>query len=258
MRLLRILFAFAFFLTTVSVVRAEEPFRCEVLAIKGTVKAYSLSGNTTTVQEGDLLNEGDTVEVSDGGALDLAYDRDWRNVVRLEGGSKAKIESISPAKLDLADGAIYAKLKQLPTSTSFEVSTPTAVAAVRGTEYRTLVEDGETQVFNFSPSKVFVYGVDPTGEKMTTPAVLEEGQKTEIEDAGDAPVAPAAMNTEEKKICAEAQMEIETHIEQAVQSGRTGKIQTVSEIEVRVKAAKSQTRYDEESRVTDTRRRSFK
>jgi hypothetical protein len=237
---------------------AAEAFRCEVLALEGGAKVITASGGSSALREGDLLAEGDSIEVAEDGSVDLAYDRDWRNVVRLEGGSKVRVASVSPAKLDLTNGAVFAKLKELPKSSSFEITTPTAVAAVRGTEYRTVVRDGETEVFNFSPSKVFVYGVDPAGQRMAQPAVLEEGQKTAVEDPGDAPEAPGAMDAGDRKEGEESQKAIETQIDRAVQQGRTGKIQTVAEIERSIGAAKSQTRYDEESRVTDTRRRSFK
>lgn len=253
----RLAIALAFFaFAAVLSVRADGTFHCEVLAVDGDVRVMTPAGSSTIAKEGDLLSEGDSIEVPDGGSVDLAYDKEWSNIARLEGGTKAKLGTIVPAKLDVSEGAVYAKLKNLPTTTSFEVKTPTAVAAVRGTEYRTVVVDGETEVFNFSPSKVFVYGMDASGVQMTEPAVLEQDQKTAIESKGEAPKPPAPMAVEDKKKGETAQKAIKAVVERAVTSGRVGKTQAVSEIENSMRP--SGTRYDEESKVSDSRRRSFR
>lgn len=236
---------------------ARANFQCEVLALEGNTQIFSSSGTVASAKEGDLLSEGDTVEVPEGGWLDVAFDGEWKNVTRLEGGAKVKISAISPAKLELHEGALYAKLKKLPQDTSFEVRTPTAVAAVRGTEYRTVLTDGKTEVFNFSPSRVYVYGVDAAGQTQAVPIVIEQEQKTRVESAGAAPEAPQPMAAEEKQVCEAAQKAIEQKVAEVVAEGRAGKIQTVADIEKQL-SSKSQAKYDEESRVTDTRRRTFK
>jgi hypothetical protein len=235
---------------------ADGAFHCEVLAVDGDVRVMTAAGGSSTLKEGDLLSEGDSIEVSDDGSLDVAYDKEWRNVARFEGGTKAKLSAIVPAKIEMAEGGVYAKLKNLPNGTSFEVKTPTAVAAVRGTEYRTVVKDGESEVFNFSPSRVYVYGVDNMGITMTEPTVLDQHQKTAVETKGENPEKPAPMAADDKKACEASQKAIETQIEHAVTAGRVGKIQTIDEIENR--PSSSSVQYDEESNVSDARRRSFK
>ena len=258
-KILRILTIVSCLAWTAASVPADEAFHCEVLSMTGIAHVARASGETALLKEGDLLSEGDSIEVSENGTLDLAYDKEWNNVVHLEKGAKAKVESISPAKLGLNDGAVYARLKKLPATSSFDVQTPTAVAAVRGTEYRTVVHDGQTEIFNFSSSKVFVYGVDEGGHKSEEPpAVLESEQKTSVESAGEPPKAPQTMETHEKTACEVSQKAIVTQVERAVTEGRIGKIQTVTEIESTLQSRKSKAQYDEESRVTDTRRRSFK
>lgn len=238
-------------------VEAAGEFYCEVLAVEGSVVVREASGVERAVLEGDLLAENQTVLVGDAASLDLAYDRDWNNVVRLEGGTVARVASVAPARIDLQRGAVFAKLKKLPTASSFEVRTPTAVAAVRGTEYRTVVTDSRTDIYNFSPSLVFVYGVDEEGAVLSNPVVLDQGLKAAVAAPGQAPESASPMSDTEKATGEIVQGAIERERERVTAEGRTGKIQSVQEIEKHLTAQRSQARHDDESRVTDSRRRAF-
>ena len=124
----------------------------EVLNIQGNVYVSNSGGSRQPVKEGDLLSVDDVLELDSDSGLDLSYDKDWNNIAHLEGGSKAKLIAIYPSLISLEKGSVMAKLKELPKGSSFQVETPTAVAVVRGTEYRTTVENGEAQIFNFSDS----------------------------------------------------------------------------------------------------------
>lgn len=136
-----------------------EEFYCEVMSLQGNAYLTNKDGVHQPVKEGDILKVDDQVEVDNQSYLDLAYDRDWTNVVRVEESSRIRIKSVHPAQISLQRGGLFAKLKSLPKESTFEVQTPTALAAVRGTEFQTLYGENGTEVLNFSNSDVFVYGL---------------------------------------------------------------------------------------------------
>jgi len=140
------------------------------------------------------------------------------------------------------------------------VKTPTAVATVRGTEYRTTFKDGQTQVFNISSaSKVYVYGVNSDGSvNRLQEVVLDSSSKTQVAKAGEKPVAPEAMTPEEKTFNETSKKTIETRVTQIQSTGRVSKIQSVQEMEKYLVANRLEPNDSEESRVVDLRRRPFK
>jgi hypothetical protein len=239
-------------------------FRCEVLGVKGTVTARGVEGGSRALKEGDLLEAGETVEVDDDSYADLAYDKDWQNITRLEANTKIKIASIASGKLELLEGGVFAKLKKLPQDSTFEVQTPTAVATVRGSVYRTTYLLGQTDVFNEDRSRVIVYGVkeDGTVDKDTA-VMLEQDKKTNVPNAGKPPVSAAPMTDQEKTVGQALKERIDTNIEKAQKAGRASQIQSVDDIEKyikeekRKKAAMKSAKPAEFSRVTDDRRRPF-
>lgn len=231
-------------------------FQCEVLSVKGAVKVIQGSGESAALKEGDLLKKGAKIETAEGAEADIAFDKDWKNILRIETESAAELSSIFPAKVGLEKGGLFAKLRQIPKDSSFEVQTPTALAAVRGTEYRTTFEGGQTQVFNSSNSEVFVYGRDAAGNASGEPVVLAHSQKTTVTKTGESPKPGELMSTDETKKGEEMKTAIEEKVEEAGKAGRIGKIQDVTALE---KSLLSKGPVEEaESRVVDTRRRVFK
>ena len=208
-----------------------EDFYCEVMALEGTATVSNETTSGKALVEGDLLKEGDTLEVAADSYVDLAYDREWNNITRVEENTKISVLSIYPTVLDLDSGGVYAKLKKLPKESSFDVQTPTAIASVRGTEYRTTVLEGETQIYNASDSDVLVYGLDESGQKQAEPVILKNSQKTQVQKRGMSPVAPRPMETRDFQPVQRAREKIENRIQKNVAQGRMGKIQNIEQME---------------------------
>ncbi len=255
---------FAFLLFSSSVYAAE--FRCEVLNIKGLAIAAGADSADRNLKQGDLLKAGEEVTVGDDSYVDLAYDKDWQNVTRLEANTRIKIVSVAPTKLSMQNGSIFSKLKKLPKDSEFELKTPTAVATVRGTEYKASYLKGKTEFFNASSSVVYVYGLKEDGSaNKETEVILKEATKTDIAKAGDKPAEPVKMTDEEKVVTQKTTSAIQENIQEAQTQGRTGNIQSVDEIEKYVAKEKKKNEIhptvakndSELSRVTDNRRRTF-
>ena len=178
---------------------AEDGY-CEVMTVEGSA-AVLRNGVSAPIKEGDHLKTGDRIEVGQGSLVDLAYDNAWKNVTRIRENSEVKIGSLVPTHINMKQGDIFSRIKALPAGASFEVETPTAVAAVRGTEFRTLTEpDGRTEIQNFSElptSQILVFGMDSAGKRLDSPVTLDIEKKTEIPKVGDAPLPPRLMTPEE-------------------------------------------------------------
>ena len=218
-----------------AVVHAEEELYCEVMTVEGTATLSNAVTSGKALAEGDLLSEEDVVEVGASSYVDLAYDKDWNNVTRIEENSTIRIRSLSPPEVGLESGGLFAKLKSLPKDSSFNVQTPTAIASVRGTEYRTTFLEGETQVYNVSDSDVYVYGVDDSGEKQQAePVVVRNSQKTFVPRRGEAPRAPQRMEQADIHRAAGFKQGIEQKIKQNIARGRVGKLPNVGEVGKRI------------------------
>lgn len=235
---------------------AADEYRFEVLATSGKPSYINSNGSTKGLNLGDTLGAGDVIETGAGDTVTLSQDGEWKNTAFIESLSTAKIKSVLPAKIELSKGGVFAKLKNLPKNSSFNIQTPTAVASVRGTEYRVQFGGNDTQIFNFSESKVYVFSPGPDGEALGAPVELENSQKIEMVEGHEAPI-PTLMSYEETSLGREMSTAIEAEIREAETSGRTAKIQKVEEMIVS-SGSSSTGVTEEESRVTDTRRRAFK
>jgi hypothetical protein len=211
-------------------VGAEE-FYCEIMALEGAVTVTSGMEPARAAAEGDLLAVDDVVEAGEGAFADLAYDRDWQNVTRLEANSKLRIRTLYPTSVALESGGIFAKLKQLPRESTFEVQTPTAIASVRGTEYRTTFIGGETEIYNVSDSDVFVYGVQESGERQPEPVIIRNAQKVQVQRRGFVPSQPRRMEEVDFHPVHHARERIDEKVQRNMAQGRMGKIQEVRQVE---------------------------
>ena len=229
---------------------------CEIMSVEGKVELVKDDGTKTPLKDADVVKEGSVIETGDG-STDVSFDKDWNNVVRIEKESKVTVASLWPSRMELQKGAVFAKLKKLPKDSTFEIQTPTAVASVRGTEYRATFINNETQVYNFSPSQVFVYGVNAQGQKSEASTVLTQSQKTNISKAGEIPKPPQVMTASEVQEGESVQSALTEKVKIIVESGRTGKIQDVAVLE-KSKPSPGGRNPKGESRVVDSRRRAFK
>ncbi|MBI2094886.1 MAG: hypothetical protein HYT89_01815 [Candidatus Omnitrophica bacterium] len=219
--------SFLLFLTALAPARAEE-YTCEVMTLEGSA-IYTSAGVLKNLKQGDLLKAGDVIEVRDG-HVDLAYDKNWNNVTRVWEKSRVKIHSIYPTGLGLDEGGIFAKLHKLPKGSTFEIQTPTAIAAVRGSEYLTEYREGVTRVFNYSPSPVEVFSLDSMGNLLER-AVIRESEKTEVLKAAEPPRPPEKMSGEEMRRAGEHRAEIDRSVELVFEAGRIGQTQDIEEVE---------------------------
>jgi len=130
------------------------------MAISGSAQVIGTTGASRALKEGELLAEGDTVTVPSGARVVLGFDKEWKNVTVIKEDSKVQIRSVHPTDLKMEYGDLLMKLDQLPNESTFEVETPVAVTAVRGSLFETIHRNGQTFALNFEDSEVFLFVLD--------------------------------------------------------------------------------------------------
>lgn len=130
-------------------------------AVKGEVTVYSAAGDAdgASGEEGLPLEAGDRVVTAEGASAEVALD--GGGLITLREGSDFKIEGAakSDSAFSLAAGSLLAKIAKLGDQ-RLRVRTPTAVAAVRGTEFGVEIDGDDTHVGVFDEGKVEVSAAD--------------------------------------------------------------------------------------------------
>lgn len=172
----------AFSLLAAVPVRAqEERWDARLAAVSGDVTVHSVDGSPEVSGEAGMpLEEGDRVVVAEGGSAEIALD--GGSLITLRENSDFKLEKTTKGESSffLSLGSLLAKIQKLGPQ-RLRVRTPTAVAAVRGTEFGVEVDGDDSHIGVFDEGKVEV-----TGDKGGPPELLISNQETSVKK-GDAP-----------------------------------------------------------------------
>ncbi len=166
----------AFVLLAVASARAqEERWDARLSAVSGDVTVIAADGSPEASGEAGLpLEEGDRVLVAEGASAEVALD--GGSLITVRENSDFKIEKMEKADsaFFLSVGSLLAKIQKLG-SQRLQVRTPTAVAAVRGTEFGVEVDGENSHVGVFDEGKVEV-----TGDAGGPPELLISNQETSV------------------------------------------------------------------------------
>ncbi|HTL70919.1 MAG TPA: FecR domain-containing protein [Candidatus Eisenbacteria bacterium] len=152
-------------------------------------------GQTLPATEGMTLQKDDTIIAPAGGGVDVNLND--QAGVRLLAASEGVLDGTGAAmKVRVTSGNAIMNLKKLPVGTTFELETPTAIAAVRGTQFWGRVDltsaDNPVTTFAVREGSVEVLAKS-TSEKFT----LSPGQALDIpKDAATAPSVREALTEE--------------------------------------------------------------
>ncbi len=172
----------------VPVLAQEENWDTRLGAVSGDVTVYPADGSPETSGEAGMpLEEGDRLSVAEGGSAEVALD--GGSLITVREKSEFKVEKAGKADswFSLTAGSLLAKIQKLGAQ-RLRVRTPTAVAAVRGTEFGVEVDEaGASHIGVFDEGKVEV-----TGEQGGTPELLISNQETSV-SKGAAPLHAAQL-----------------------------------------------------------------
>jgi hypothetical protein len=193
-----ILAAIVFAALAAAPVRAQEDrWDARLAGVSGDVTVIAADGSPEVSGEAGMpLEEGDRVVVAEGGSAEVALD--GGSLIALRENSDLKLEKTAKADSSffLTAGSLLAKIQKLGTQ-RLSVHTPTAVAAVRGTEFGVEVEGDASHVGVFDEGKVEVTA--PAGG---TPELLISNQETSVKKGQ----APAHAEQLQRFIARRAQM----------------------------------------------------
>lgn len=168
--------SFAFLLLAAAPARAqEERWDARLAGVSGDVTVIAADGSPEASGDANMpLEEGDRVVVGEGGSAEVALDGGSLIVVRENSDFKLEKTAKADSSFFLSAGSLLAKIQKLGTQ-RLRVRTPTAVAAVRGTEFGVEVEGDDSHVGVFDEGKVEV-----TGDAGGPPELLISNQETSV------------------------------------------------------------------------------
>ena len=115
--------------------QSNEDHLARIFDFKGEVKILKRNAQDWVPAQKEMIIEaGDQILTGKDAYMDVVYDAHFLNISRIEAQTKAEFRTIEPTDLHLEDGMIFNALDGLM-GQKYQVSTPTAVAAVRGTTF---------------------------------------------------------------------------------------------------------------------------
>lgn len=152
----------------------------KVLYVSGSAE-YLTSGESQwkEVKTGLKLYSGDSVKTNRTSSVEIAFDRRSKNIVSIRPGTLTIIKLDGNEKIELVDGEVFALIQSLPRGSSFEVRTPTAVCAARGTGFGAKGNKNGTTAGSYEDN-IYVNGVNKDGSSMEDTEIVEEGYQVYI------------------------------------------------------------------------------
>jgi hypothetical protein len=181
------LFPVLFFVIGSFVISAQA---AEIIYVEGVVQVQAAQADVwQNAAKGMKVNTGDTLRTARRSRADVALDDAKQNIVRIEPKTLVVLNSNTAGavdRIDLSRGKVYSNLEGLKAGMGFEVTTPSAVAGVRGSAYSVNVERDEDEVRAFKDDiNIKTYDRD---KNLLVETTLPEGFKTII-DRFDTPSA---------------------------------------------------------------------
>ena len=170
---------------------ASSSWEAKLTKVSGTVETRAKGAAEdawTAAAEGTLLNDGDTIRTGAGSRAEVTFDLD--SVVELQPQANFTVQSLkkSDTWLRVNLGMLLGKFKKLASGSSLRFRTPTAVAAIRGTELAVYSEGGE------GPARfgVFDEGKVEVSAEGKGSVTLDPNHETTVKP-GEGPGAPEAL-----------------------------------------------------------------
>jgi len=168
----------------------------EVVYVEGRVQKQSSGASEwTSLDKGMQVSIGDSIRTARNSLVDIALDDAQKNTIRIDEKTMVVLNSAGENtidRLDLSRGKVFSNLESIKAGLSFEVTTPSAVAGVRGSSYSVYVERDEDEVAALKDT-VFIQAYD-ADKNLLSESMLPQGFRTFIERFGEPsvfmPVAP--------------------------------------------------------------------
>ncbi len=179
---------------------ALTPDKGRILSVEGTVQVLEPGESAwKTPKAGAWLKAGSQVKTGAASSCEIGLGEERKSVIHLKENSQTKLQALSASaiQVDLASGSLFARVRDLKKESTFKVSSPTAIASVRGTGW----EQSASEV------NVFENSVEVAGSGGET-MLVEEGFGVDIGPGGDmAPPEPVSADDKAEYESFESQAE---------------------------------------------------
>lgn len=177
----------------------QKTVQAEASLTDGKAYVYKVDGKAVLVKSGspieanvkvgDLIQPGDKILTEKNASVAIAFDYLKKNAVQIPSETQAVFNSIEPTDIKLEDGSVFSAVDGLVKGSSWKVTTPAAVAAVRGTVYLVSYESSNGEFFaatvdvpdDGKTSAIEIQPIDGKGE-----AFVPEGKEISLRE-GEAP-----------------------------------------------------------------------
>jgi hypothetical protein len=194
----------------------------EIVFTEGSVQVQSADKVWKKAAAGTQVMIGDSIRTARKSIADVALDEEKKNTLRISEQTMVVLNSTEPGminKIDLSSGKIYSNVENIKAGLAFEVSTPSAVAGVRGTGWSVESNKQNDEVATFKDT-VNVKTFDANNNLLTETDV-PEGFKTIIERFQQAG-ALTQLTEQETQQWTAIRQEITHHIENIPAGGDGG------------------------------------
>jgi hypothetical protein len=184
----------------------------EITFMEGNVQVQS--GPQKAWQKASVgmkVNIGDSIQTARSSKADVALDENKENLIRIEENTLVILNSLTPGqinKLDLSHGKIFSNVEKVKKQLSFEISTPSSVAGVRGTGWSVDSNANRDEIASFQ-DKVYLKTYDAQNN-LISEVEIPEGFKSLVERF-QAPGALTQLTDEERAYWEELKRQILEH-----------------------------------------------
>jgi len=157
----------------------------EITYIKGKVQVQvAPSKEWKPAAVGMKIKIGDSIQTARGSKADLVLDDDTlrKNFIRVEQNTLVVINSTVPGEInrfDVSQGRIYANIENAKSGITYEVSSPSSVAGVRGTGWSNDVQRDRDEVACYE-REIYLKTFDQNN-KLISEVTIPEGFKTSVD-----------------------------------------------------------------------------
>ncbi|MDD5546895.1 MAG: FecR family protein [Candidatus Omnitrophica bacterium] len=174
-----LLFSFLFF-SPLSLCAKELEREARVIFAKGDAKVQRAGkAEWVSAKKDMLLAAGDTAKTGKGAAIEISFDSENKNLVRLEESSTLVLRGKMLKQIELPQGRIRSLVKKLDKETSFEIKTPTIIAGARGSGWDVSASEKRDNVKAFE-DEIFVQAYDQDG-RLIKEILVREGWEVMID-----------------------------------------------------------------------------
>ena len=151
-----------------------------VIFVKGDAKVQKAGkAEWAAAKKDTLLTDGDTAKTGKGAAVEISFDNENKNLVRLEESSTIVLRGKMLKQIELPQGRIRSLVKNLKKETSFEIKTPTIIAGARGSGWDVSTSEKRDNVKAFE-DEIFVRAYDQDG-KVIKEILVREGWEVMVD-----------------------------------------------------------------------------